>query len=380
MKVVVAGHLCLDIIPALAASSLRFEPGRLLEAGAATVVCGGGVANVGRALLKLGVATTLLGKVADDPFGDIVAAQLAAVDADAARHLRRVPGESTSYTVVLAPLGGEHMFLHHPGCNDTFGEDDVDLTHVAEADLLYFGYPPLMRRIYADGGVAFARLLERVRQLGVTTLLDMAMPDPAGASGRVDWPAFMRRTLPHVDVFMPSVGEVAQMLGRRRPDATEPTALRSLAEDLLGLGAAVVGLKLGAGGLYLRSQADPERPTGRALDAAGAAWRGRELWSPVFQAAVRGTTGAGDATIAGFVKGLADRASPEACLALATAVGAASVEALDAVSAIGTFAQVTGRLEAGWSRAPHVADASSWLPGEHGVYRGRADAASPLGG
>ncbi|CAN5729151.1 sugar kinase [soil metagenome] len=371
MKAVVAGHLCLDIIPEFRGGEVRLEPGRLIDVGAATLACGGGVANVGQALLKLGVDATLLGKIGNDAFGDIVQAKLSVLSPQAAQSLKRTATENTSYSVVLNPPGLDRIFLHHAGCNDSFGVEDIDLEVGADADLFYFGYPPLLRRTYEDGGVALAERLREVKSLGLTTVLDMAMPDPGTASGRADWRGFLQRVLPHIDFFMPSLEEVCFMLGRDVPNDT--TALAPVAEALLELGSPVVGLKMGANGLYLKTADLENYSLGRAGPRDPAAWSKRELWSPVFEADVKGTTGAGDATIAGFIAALLRKESLERCLTLANAVGGMSVEALDAVGGVGSFEDLTARLTAGWARGAHKVDSNYWHPGLQGVYCGRHD-------
>ena len=380
MKAVVAGHLCLDIIPEFhgpefrngeARGEVRLEPGHLIDVGAATLACGGGVANVGGALLKLGVDTKLIGKIGTDAFGDIVHAKLSALSPQAARGLQRTSAEHTSYSVVLNPPGVDRIFLHHAGCNDHFGVEDIVLDELADADLFYFGYPPLMRRTYEDGGTALAERLREVKSLGLTTVLDLAMPDPRAASGRADWRGFLRRVLPHVDFFMPSLEEVCFMLGQAVPSDT--TALVPVAAALLELGTPIVALKMGENGLYLKTSDLATRALGRAGPRDPTPWSNRELWSPVFSADVKGTTGAGDATIAGFVAALLRGETLERCLTVANAVGARSVEALDAVSGVGSYEEVTARLAGGWPRAAQDVDGAYWRAGPEGVYRGRYD-------
>ena len=53
--VVVAGHICLDIIPVLAEEP-DLRPGSLVEIGPAALSAGGPVGNVGLALHRLGVS------------------------------------------------------------------------------------------------------------------------------------------------------------------------------------------------------------------------------------------------------------------------------------------------------------------------------------
>ena len=48
--VVVAGHICLDIIPTIPHERIEFEPGRLLQVGPAVLSTGGAVSNTGLAL------------------------------------------------------------------------------------------------------------------------------------------------------------------------------------------------------------------------------------------------------------------------------------------------------------------------------------------
>jgi sugar/nucleoside kinase (ribokinase family) len=123
--------------------------------------------------------------------------------------------------------------------------------------------------------------------------------------------------------------------------------IRALAQRALDMGAQVVLLKLGERGLYLRTGAVEE--LGRGGAACADSWRERELWQPAFcPDEVVGTTGAGDATIAGFLAALLRGASPERALAIAAAVGACNVEAADALSGVQSWEQTLARIDAGW--------------------------------
>ena len=76
MPVVVAGHICLDIIPAFrrntSAPDALFAPGALVEIGQAVLSTGGAVSNTGLALHRLGTPVRLMGKIGDDLFGEAV--------------------------------------------------------------------------------------------------------------------------------------------------------------------------------------------------------------------------------------------------------------------------------------------------------------------
>lgn len=374
-EVVVAGHICLDVIPTFPPEGARaVQPGTLVRVGPARFAPGGAVANVGIALSRLGCPPHLVGKIGDDGFGATLLSLLRTQDAQLASGMRVVPGETTSYSVVINPPGIDRTFLHCPGANDTFSAADLATLDWSGVRLLHFGYPPLMARIAADDGAELASLLIDAHQHGVTTLLDMAWPDPASPLGQIDWAALLRRCLPHVDCFMPSVEELRFMLGGPTAETSWNVAhLDALAEQCLDLGAALVAIKLGDQGLYLRATADVARlrTAGAALAPVASQWCGRHLWAPCFAASVAGTTGAGDATIAGFILGLLAGDDPATTLTSAVAVGACSVEATDASSGIPPWDHVQTRIAAGWPRLPLRASPPLWQwDATPGIWRG----------
>jgi sugar/nucleoside kinase (ribokinase family) len=77
-KVVVAGHICLDIAPIFPEScrgegSKLFAPGRLISVEDAQIHIGGSVGNTGLAMSFFGANVRLLGKIGRDEFGEIAA-------------------------------------------------------------------------------------------------------------------------------------------------------------------------------------------------------------------------------------------------------------------------------------------------------------------
>ncbi|HWQ14742.1 MAG TPA: carbohydrate kinase family protein [Roseiflexaceae bacterium] len=373
VEAIVAGHLCLDVIPALARGAC-FVPGRTIEAGPVTLATGGAVSNTGVALHRLGVAVRLVGRVGPDLYGRVVRDIIESYGPGLADGLITAPGESSAYTIILSPPGADRMFIHHPGSNATFGADDVAPELLERARLLHFGYPPIMARMRRAGGQELVTLLRRAKEAGLTTSLDWTMIDPAGPAGRIDWQAVLAVALPYVDVFIPNIEELLMVLDRPSfdrltaeagegafVDRVPPELLQLVGAEMLGLGAAVVGLKAGHRGLYLRT-AGAERlaALGRAAPANLDAWAGRELWAPCFAAELVGTTGAGDATIAGFLMGLLRGFAPEQALAAANAVGACSVEAADALGGVRSWSETAARLEAGWPRLPLEVESPGW--------------------
>ena len=127
-KIISAGHICLDITPIFPDNRSYKDiasiliPGKLINMDKADVSTGGSVANTGLALKKLGCDVTLLGKVGNDHFGDLIKSIVSSYGAGG---LISDDNSSTSYSVVLAIPGIDRVFLHNPGANDTFSSDDI---------------------------------------------------------------------------------------------------------------------------------------------------------------------------------------------------------------------------------------------------------------
>lgn len=174
VRAIVAGHLCLDITPQFLSDRMP-EPGQLGLVGPATFSTGGAVSNTGLSLLRMGIATQLCAKVSDDFFGSAIRDLVERHTAGSSRSLIVATNDATSYTLVLSPLGKDRFFLHCAGTNDSFGPDDVPQRILDESALLHFGYPPLMRRFFSNGGKGLVDLLGRCKRAGITTSLDMSV-------------------------------------------------------------------------------------------------------------------------------------------------------------------------------------------------------------
>ena len=345
-QVIVAGHICLDLVPAFARDhqqkfSEMFVPGRLNHVGESVLSSGGAVSNTGIALQQLGLSTQLMGKIGDDLFGKGVQDVLAPFR----ESLKLIvdPGASTSYSYVIAPPGVDRIFLHHPGANDTFCEKDLDFDLISQARLFHFGYPPLMRRMYSDNGIELSNIMKRVKEKNVTTSLDMALPDPESEAGRADWRLILTRTLPFTDLFFPSIEEILFMLDRPLFDAItervnvtgisfidayDMNHLNELSDLILKMGCAVVVIKLGKKGLYMRTaSAEKMAAIGGGAPEDPCEWAGQRWFAPsYFVQKIESTSGAGDASIAGVLAGILGGQSSSRSLQLGCAAAAQKIQ------------------------------------------------------
>lgn len=368
VEVIVAGHICLDILPDFkehTPESNMLVPGKLTTVGPVTLAVGGAVVNTGLVLHQLGISTRLVAKVGDDHLGKLILDILRKADPALIKEMLITREAGSSYSVVVSLPGVDRVFFHHTGANDVFRPTDIPPEHFHDARLFHVGYPPLLRQLYADGGQTFAALLRELKAYGLTTTLDMALPDPTSEAGVVNWNDWLSRVLPHVDIFCPTSDEILTLLGYTRDGAYPPLdgeLLSEVAGRLLAKGAAIVVIKLGSDGLYMRTTGEMRRlaALGRCAPADLLSWRDREMLAPCFQVEVAGTVGSGDCILAGFFAGLLQGLSPAEVMTGAVAVGAYGIETADPTTGIPGWPEVQARIQNGWPRQPLALELSNW--------------------
>jgi sugar/nucleoside kinase (ribokinase family) len=400
-EVIVAGHICLDIIPTIYEKQSGMDallvPGKLVDIGPAVISTGGAVSNTGIALHRLGSRVSLMGKIGNDQFGQAILTVLRQHGAALVDGMIVSPNEHSSYSIVISPPHIDRIFLHSTGANDTYSAADLSPEQLKGARLFHFGYPPLMRRMYENDGDELALLLKKVKESGLTVSLDLAKPDPESDAGKANWRSILEKVLPYVDVFLPSFEEILYMLYRERfdqmlqealsgdllPYVTE-ALLSDISEELLTMGVAIVGLKLGEHGLYVRTTPNESRIASLGLCAPTQElygnWTNCELISSCYTVNVMGTTGAGDCTIAGFLLGLIRGLTLEDSLHTAVGVGAYNVEQADATSGIPDGLEVWSRINSGWEKREMRLDLPNWsLIEKNGLWIGPRHKSSEKG-
>ena len=377
LDAVIAGHLCLDMFPefldAKGSSLARvFIPGKLTNIGAMTVCTGGPVSNTGIAMDILGARVALMAKVGNDFIGRAIMDFLKRRAPGAETRLRISHGDSSSYSIVIALPGTDRIFLHNPGANDSFCYDDIDFDTVRQARLFHLGYPPLMRRMYEDGGEELLRIYRRVSRMGLVTSLDFALPDPASPSGRVDWTVILKKVLPYVDIFLPSVEEAQFMLDKKEFFRLRQAArgkelielftaghLAQLSSKFLEYGGGIVGLKCGSRGIYV-STASGERLK-KVNGLSSKSWANREVWMPSYRPEkFVSAAGAGDSAIAGFLAAFLKGKSLEACLSYASMCGAQNLRTFDTLSGLVSWSETTKKINGRTKKNTLTVGSAGW--------------------
>ncbi len=368
-RVVVAGHICLDITPVFAGSHKGagiediLAPGKLVQMKEADVHTGGVVSNTGLGMKILGADVTLMGKIGNDEFGKVIINILKGYGVEKSMLISQ---EDTSYSIVIAPPGIDRIFLHNPGANNTFSFEDLDFDEIAKAKLFHFGYPTLMAKMYENNGDELVRLFKKIKELDVITSLDMAAVDPNSEAGKADWKGILTRVLPYVDIFVPSIEELGFMLDREKyyewislANGKDITSVLSVKEDikpfadqLTGMGTRIVLIKCGAPGMYYKIAdkvhlSELSNNLGRQFFD----WGGKEGFEMSYTPEkLLSATGAGDTSIAAFLTAILRGYSLEKCLQLATATGASCVEAYDALSGLKSFEELENKISNGWKK------------------------------
>ena len=364
---IAAGHMSIDMYPDLTEITKedfirQFVPGRLVRVGPAVFSMGGSVSNTGLALNRFGVQTTYIAKIGQDYLGEIIQSILKSVDENALKNLIIDPNGATSYSVIINPKGMDRIFLHNPGANNTFVSDDITPEMLRSASLFHFGYPPLMEKMYQNGGAELSKLFRRAKEAGLTTSLDLTFVNPDSEAAQCDWRKIFQDTLPFVDLFLPSLEEALLLfdpvlfreMDRRGDviDQADDSLLDKLTSTMISMGCAAAMIKMGHRGIYLKTGSEERfQKTGKARPKDLCVWADKTLRKGIYPVKVVGTTGAGDTCIAGFLSAFLRGLSPEASIQMAAAAGACCCESLGTNGELPNWEQLCARVDA-WEKKP----------------------------
>ena len=276
--------------------------GKLSLVQSMSLQIGGCASNTAVDLARLGVKTSILGKVGSDGLGDFVVQTLEREGLDT-RGVVRSKGTGTSSTMVLVSADGERSFIHYIGANAEYGADDVDWVVARDARILHVAGALVMPGL---DGKPMEQVLKRAKSEFLITSLDTVW------DATNSWMSKLRYCLPYTDYFLPSIGEAQEISGQKEP--------RDVARALRDAGVKTVGLKLGEAGCYVQT-----------ADA--------ELTVPAFHVDAVDGTGTGDAWDAGFLCGVQNRWDLERTARFANAVGALCVGGLGATCGVKSLAE-----------------------------------------
>jgi sugar/nucleoside kinase (ribokinase family) len=246
---------------------------------------GGQTGTVARAMSRLGLAVSFVGRVGDDEYGRAAVQALQAAGVSVSGVVVD-PTLRTGTTVVLS-TGTERTYITFAGSAAQARSSDVTAEQLSGADHLHVGSYYLQSALRPE----LPDLFQEARRRGLTTSLDPGW-DPSR-----EWGLDIQAVLPRVDVFLPNETEAMAITGTKTPEQ----ALQALTG-----GGKMAVIKMGAAG---------------CIAASG----GEVCRCPAFPVQVVDVTSAGDIFDAGLLYGFLNGWSLAEAIRFASACGALAV-------------------------------------------------------
>jgi len=288
-NLVVIGSLNMDLVFQVVRLPV---PGETIHGQELKFIPGGKGANQAVAAARLGGASTLIGRVGDDPFGEQLLRNLQSNQVNV-RHVTPTPHCPSGVALISVDHSGQNSITIISGANGRVTPQDLLPleTVISQADVVVLQLEIPLETVEAALALA--------RKHHVPTILDPA-PVPAGG-----FPA----DLYAVDILTPNQSEAELLTGTK---ITHDAAAEQAARILLERGARQVVLKMGAAGALLASGGD-------AMERVNA-----------FAVTVVDTTAAGDAFTAGLALQHARGVSLREAVEFACAAGSLATTKLGA--------------------------------------------------
>ena len=271
---------------------------------------GGDAANQAVHLAALGNSAYLCACIGNDDNGRLLLSALKdrGVRTD---FVRIKPDRQTGTALVLVDQAGERHTFSVKGAHASLCRDDIPDLRAGGFAALSLASLFSMAVLEADGLLEY---LETARELGLPVFADLGSDKfKLGLEG-------IRRFLPFIDYFLPSLYDVLGMTGSGT--AEEAAAF------FLNEGVGTVMIKCGARGAYVRSG----RNDGRSSCGAGKPAGDTSVWIPAAAADVVDTTGAGDCASAAFISRIMSGDDLESAARFACAAGSYSTQFVGASS------------------------------------------------
>lgn len=359
---VIAGYVCVDLIPAfkqnISVTDVYdvLKPGKLVEIDGMESTLGGVVANTGIAMKKFSKNVFLNGLIGTDFIGKIARESLDKYGLS--EGIKTIAEKGTAFGLVIAPPGVDRIFLESPGCSELFDVTHINYQAVANSSIFHFGYPPLLKKFYRQRGKQLTALFKKVDGMNVVTSLDFSLPDDGSESGKVNWEEILKQTLPFTDVFMPSLEEALKIVypyEYARIDAAGGdfiskvplTLIKDLGETLTSYGAKIVLIKAAQKGLYLWTGDITSIKNKKLLPLAAPEWNYQQLWCnayPVIEEKIKNASGAGDTSAAAFLTALLNGELPGVAMKYAAIAGRNNLYCNDIYTELTDWATMTSAL------------------------------------
>lgn len=273
------------------------QPGALTASRSYRMSFGGAESNVAIALRRLGTSATWVSRLGDDPFGRLIARELAAEGVEVVAGID--PAHATGFMLKerRTATSGSVTFWRDGSAASRLRPDDIPDALIEAADLVHvtgitLGLSPGTRAAVFD-------VLERAQRRGTRISFDVNHRERL-------WPAAVAAehygdVLPYADIVFAGDEEAAMIVGPGEPI--------DLARELIRRGAGEAVIKLGADGCAAVIDGTAHRVAAHPVDVVD-------------------TVGAGDAFVAGYLHEFLAGAGAAARLTTAVTAGALACTSL----------------------------------------------------
>jgi sulfofructose kinase len=291
IEVIGLGQACVDYLGSL--TDYPQEDGKV-ELSDLHIRCGGPASTALVTLSRLGISTSFLGSLSDDPFGKKILNTLKREKVGVS-YLKITPGYTSQFAfIAITKESGKRTIFWHRGTVPHLGKNDVDIGQFQKARILH------------TDGLMIEASIEAARQargLGMTVVMD------AGTMRKGS-----KELVKLVDILIASETFATPLVGS---NASHEIALHALKE----LGPREVVITLGArGSIGLNDQG--------------------MFHQEAFQVTAVDTTGAGDVYHGGYIYGLVQGWKMQECMRFASAVAALNCTEIGSQSGIPNLERV----------------------------------------
>lgn len=183
------------------------QEGQLLALDSLPSKAGGCAANVSIDLVRQGISVDVCGCLGKDPAAQVVLSGLIDNGVNC-KNIVDSPTLPTSKTIILLVKGQDRRYIHSFGANASFSVSDLDLEWLKSLSVFYLGGLFLLPGV---DPFELAKLLHICRSYGVTTVLDVVIPQNSVL------PSDLSPLLQEVDYFLPNAEEAARITAENEP-------------------------------------------------------------------------------------------------------------------------------------------------------------------
>ena len=299
-RVFIAGSINMDVV---ATADRHPKVGETVAGRQVLYFPGGKGANQAVAASRLGVKTTLIGRLGKDSFGAELRTFLGAqgIELGSVRD-----ADTHSGTAIITVAASDNTIVVIPGSNALVSADDVSVVPLVKGDVAVSQFEIPLPTI--------AAFFRRARAAEATTLLN---PAPAQKFGR--------ELLELVDILVLNETELGFLAGTELSDSDEAVRIIDVARQLQARADQTICVTLGKHGVLALAGQEEFPVPGRVVKAVD-------------------TTGAGDCFVGALAAQLADEVPLRTALAFANAAASISVQRMGAGPSMPTAAEVAAVL------------------------------------